>query len=422
MAMFLINSFMLKWFYFNCVGSVILYSEFCHLFLKQLGFNPQQIGLTTLIGAPHILVPLFLLIADKFRARKLVASVASVGVIFTCLLPLLALIVPLPTCFAANSQTANSQTANHSTDTPFTTKITLINGSVHSTSSDTATSVSDRSLEEFSETPQRVPWLSNLFLLMAASRTLVVMFDSVLVPLGNLAVITYLKEQKACYGAYFMWCHIGGAFSISTVALLSWSIRIKVCGVEDYGYCLVYIVAGLMSIFSMPSLAWFKFEYNENRIIDLAEVKSVLFNFHYVFMFLVLFYTGLCCSFQINWEFWYLDGLSASPLLMGGAALIRRPMLALSVFMSGHFISRIGELKTICVALLFYTISYFALSFTRIPWFVLGIDIFQAAAYGLGYCAFTVHFSKAGSKQCSGVILGKCCRAYIASYNVGDDL
>jgi hypothetical protein len=82
-------------------------------------------------------------------------------------------------------------------------------------------------------------------------------------------------------------------------------------------------------------------------------------------------------------------------------------MLAIWTLLSCELLKRIGELKTICIAFSLFSLSFLAMSFTRAPWFVLAIDMFQAAAYGLAYCSLTVHFSKAGSKTSSGVIRGK---------------
>ena len=120
-----------------------------------------------------------------------------------------------------------------------------------------------------------------------------------------------------------------------------------------------------------------------------------------------IFFAGVCVSFQIYWEFWYLDELRANPLVMGGAALIRRPLLAISIFTSCRVIRKIGDLHTICLSFSLFGISFFALSFTRVFWYVLAIDTMQAAGYGLAYTAFTVHLSKAGTKASSGLLLGK---------------
>jgi MFS family permease len=230
-------------------------------------------------------------------------------------------------------------------------------------------------------------------------------FERTHLALANLATITYLKEKNASYGAYFMWGHIGTALSISSIAGLAWLISIPICGVENSGYFIAFIWAFVITLLSMLSLPWLKYEYNEKKS-NWSGVKYDIFNAHYIFMFAVLFYAGLCVSFQAYWEFWYLDGLSASPLLLAIAVLIRRSLVALSTLASSNLIRKIGDLYTICFALFLFSTSFLALSFTRIAWLVLIIDTFQAAAYGISYCAFTVLFYKASSKENSSIILG----------------
>ena len=224
--------------------------------------------------------------------------------------------------------------------------------------------------------------------------------------LANLATITYLKEKNVSYGAYYMWSHIGTALSISFVAGLAWLIKIPICGVEKSGYFIAFIWGFVITLLSMLSLPWLKYEYNEKKRFNWSGVKYDVLNAHNIFIFVILFYTGLCLSFQLYWEFWYLDGLSATPLLLGGAVLIRRSLLAVSTLGSSYLMGRIGDLNTICFGLFLYSSSFLALSFTRIAWLVLFIDTFQAAAHGISYCAFTVLFYKASSKENSSIILG----------------
>lgn len=126
-----------------------------------------------------------------------------------------------------------------------------------------------------------------------------------------------------------------------------------------------------------------------------------------VVLFLCLSYTGLYGSFQINWEFWYLDSLSAGLLLMAGALLVRQPLVAVTLLTSTRLIKEIGDLKTVCLVLLLYSCSFMALSFTRTALLVIVIDTCQATALSLNYCAFAVHFNKAVSKKNSSMIFGK---------------
>ena len=254
---------------------------------------------------------------------------------------------------------------------------------------------------------ESVPWNSNLFAIMTISRSLITFLEGVAFPLASLATISYLEEKRSRYGAYYMFKHFGTSTLLVLSAVLAWTVRITICGKEGYGYFLSFIVAATFLTLAMLSLPFFEFKYETDRTIDWTEVKSILFNGHYVYMFIMTFYLGACVAFQIFWEFWYLDGLDASPLVMGGAAMVRRPFLAAFIYTSCYVIEKIGDLNTICISFVLFSVAFLALSCTRIYWYVLAIDTVHSAAYGLAYSAFTVHFSKAGSKASSGVILGK---------------
>lgn len=252
-----------------------------------------------------------------------------------------------------------------------------------------------------------VPWISNLFLVLTVSKVSLSLVSSVAIALSNLATITFLGGERVKFGIYFMWLHIGTGALIVISALLAWAVRIKICGHSMYGYSASFPVSAFFLLMSMLSFPMFKFEYETDRVITWKEFKSVAFTGHYIYMFVLTFYLGHCVAFQIFWEFWYLDGLGGGPFILGAAALIRRSLLAAIMFLSTHVMRRIGDLNTICIVFLLLTAAFFCLSFTRVYWYVLGIDLLHSAAYGLGYSAFTVHFSKAGSKASSGVIFGK---------------
>ena len=105
MAKFAIKSLALKWYFFNCPSTTALFCEYFNLVMKQLGFNPAQIGLTTLLGLPQLFIPLYLMFGEKFRARKTLAVFGTIGLSVCCTLPLLSLIVPAlkPACYSTTS-------------------------------------------------------------------------------------------------------------------------------------------------------------------------------------------------------------------------------------------------------------------------------------------------------------------------------
>ena len=388
MDTFHIRSIALKWYFFT-LSSLSVFGEFFHLFMKQLGFNPKQIGFTALFGVPTLFVPLVNLVGDKFRARRAVLGIVSGCAFIDCILPLLPLLVSLPTCFGTLQ-------SNDSSEILVKAKSTYTNGSVHSPN------VTMKTVTNY----QPVPWMSKLFFVMLVSRSLITPLEEVMQSSTNVATMTYLGEERAKFGLYWMWNQVGAGVSIVITATLAWFFRTNICGKEDYGYFVAFVVAGVLMASSLLSIPWFEFKYEDHRTINWSDVKGVLKR-HYIFIFLLAYHIGACASFQLFWEFWYLDGLHANPLVMGGAAMVRRPLLALSIFTSTLVIRKIGDVYTICLALLLFALSFLALSFTRVYWYVLAIDIFQAAAFGLGYSASVVHLSKAGTKASSGVVLGK---------------
>ena len=420
MANLSLKSIALKWHFFTYLSTINFYVEYFNLFMKQLGFNPAQIGFTTLLGLPSLLAPLYLLLNEKFRARKALLVISAVAMSVCCVLPLLSLIAPplQPKCYSkssinsfkptqqsalknapphlkyADSAVVSSKNIIHLS--PFNLTVSLKenlsanNGTIRA--NDDASKQPTESKNNYSlhylrtrnistltntsshfENPTHLskihypqPWISALFFMLILSRSHLISLESTDMALANVVTMTYLREEKASYGAYYMWSHIGTAVSICLIAGLAWFIKIPICANEEFGYFMAFVWGFVITLLSMLSLPCFKFEYNEKKSFNWSGVKSDVFNAHYMFMFIVLFCTGLCTSFQIYWEFWYLDRLSASPLLLGGAALIRRPFVSLFSLVSSYLIKRIGDLNSICFALFLYSLSFLALSFTRI--------------------------------------------------------
>ena len=418
MGLFSMKSLALKWSYLFFGSGLIVFIEYFNLYVKQLGLSPSQIGFTSLFGVLYLSLPLVGFLGDRFRARKLIFTVSTAVGFLTTLAPLLPLVVSLPTCFLDESGEPPINQASHLSKEYLQGIDVSFNRSSNSFLFPSAKKSNSRFSSTFPvdkiPTPVKkqkrntnVPWLSTLFTFMAIARALVTLMETVVLSLQNLATLTYLKEKKSSYGSYFMWAHIGASVSLFGVGLLASHLRITICGVTGDGYFVTFFWAGaaiMLSSFAFPS---FKYEYLEHRVIKWTEVKSVLFDIHYVFMLIFSLFFGCCIAFQFYWEFWYISELSGSPIIMGKAGLIRRPLVGLWFYLSGHLIEKVGDLKTIAVALFLFSVSFFAISFISIPWLVLIIDLLEAAAYGFSYTALTVHFSKCGSKASSFVIFGK---------------
>ena len=210
---------------------------------------------------------------------------------------------------------------------------------------------------------------------MVITRAVFSVTDRASLSLVNVAAITYLKEMRGSYGSNFMWAHIGASVSLFAVGLVASHFTLNICGVIGDGYYIASVWAPAAIILSSFAVPWFKYEYLEHRVVNWTEVKCVLSDIHYVFLLNFGLFLGSCCAFQMYWQFWYISELSGSPTIMGVAGLIRRPLVAVWFYLSGHLIERVGDLKTIAVSLFLFSVSFLAISFINIPWLVLVVDI-----------------------------------------------
>ena len=222
-------------------------------------------------------------------------------------------------------------------------------------------------------------------------------------PLGYYPIF---KEKRASFGSCTMWEHIGVSVSLRRSAGFAFHAQYLPRCREWLLHCKCLGSSGNHVVFLRRTIVQVRVPWR-HRVIGWTEVKCVFSDIHYVFLLAVGLFLGSCCAFQINWEFWYISELSGSPTIMGEVCLIRRPLVAVWFYLSGHLIEKVGDLKTTAVALFLFPVSFLAISFISIPWLVLVVDILQAGGYALSYTGLTIHFSKPGSKASSAVILGK---------------
>ena len=111
MAFLSLESLALKWSSFFRGGGLIVFDEYLALYMQQLGLSLTQISWTSLMGVLQLTVPLFGFLGDRFRARKLILTVLLLVIFITTLVPLLPLVVSLPTCFDKPSESSVNGTS-----------------------------------------------------------------------------------------------------------------------------------------------------------------------------------------------------------------------------------------------------------------------------------------------------------------------
>ena len=86
--------------FFLLMSSTATFEEYSPLYLRQIGVNANEVGLTSLTGilAPSHPFPSIGFTADKFRTRKLVLFTAILVTVPLLLLPVFPLLFNLQTC------------------------------------------------------------------------------------------------------------------------------------------------------------------------------------------------------------------------------------------------------------------------------------------------------------------------------------
>ena len=361
--------------------------------MQQLGLSLTQICWTSLMGVLQLTLPLFGFLGDRFRTRKLILTVLLLVIFITTMVPLLSLwkaewfyrVYRVNISLNGSSHAFLFRRSEELDSQLFPKRVSF---KTHVT---TVKEVEQKNL---------VPWLSTLHIFRVITRVLFSATERATMSLLNLATITFLKEKRGSYGSYYVWGHISGSMSrLFSVGLLAAHFTLNICHVTSDGYHIAFVWAPAAIMLSSFAVPWFKYEYLEHRVVNWTEVKCVLSDIHYVCLLSLGLFLGSCCAFKMYWQFWYIRELSGSPTIMGAAGLIRRPLVAVWFYLSWYLIEKVGDLKTIAVALFLFSVSFLAISFINIPWLVLVVDILQAGGYALSYTGLNTIFQSLDVKR-----------------------
>lgn len=111
-----------------------------------------------------------------------------------------------------------------------------------------------------------------------------------------------------------------------------------------------------------------------------------------------------------NYQFWYLQTLGASQLLLGLTITVQ--CLAAEVpffFFSGWIIDRLGHALCLILTFFAFALRYFLYYLLTNPWYVLPIEILHGWTYGVFYASmtsFATHYAPPGTEATMQGVLG----------------
>lgn len=383
---------------FTFHSSAATIEEYMPIFMAQLKYNALYIGSVHLLGLIMQLIgiPFAGHLLDKFQTRK--------RMLFICI----ALTIPIILLFLAPNILCELTPPTKDSVSIFCEILPIRNSSIDdkTTKCKTLATYDDNASDV---NPQS--WSPDiglkLFFIMFFLRGVHELLKRISHSLITIATLTDTQNDKGRLRYYACCGELGAGISLFIVGVLASSLLHSVCGVDVSSYSAVFIYAAAIQCFASLAIPWMKFDYLEKRIVYYANVKSVLYDPHYILIMAICAHSGLCTAFQVRWEFWYMKQLGGSPLVMAVGGLTRRLIIGLWLILSRPVIEKLGELYVIAISLLIFAASFAALAFTHNAWFVIVIDSFQAASFVLSHASFVIHFSKASSTASSSFFQGK---------------
>ena len=228
-------------------------------------------------------------------------------------------------------------------------------------------------------------------------------FDAAVFTLADTSCLDTLGSEN--YGYYRLWGSAGWGIMSPIIGFTIARITRDYCGITAGSYFIIfYFYLGFMYL-GLLFGSHFEFSYKHNDHVH-QTVKSALLNFHYGVFLFVTFYAGVCYGFLLYFVNWYIDSLGGTAIVMGTATACKSIMDVLGFFLSGRIIDAFGHLNVVTISLVAYIGAFVSYSYVEEPWYAVPIEVLHAGAYALVWSASVSYLNKAAPAGSSATVQG----------------
>ena len=222
------------------------------------------------------------------------------------------------------------------------------------------------------------------------------------------ALLEHLGEQRAQYGKTRLFGSLGyGVASFGIGALLD-KTNYEYCGKTLVNYTILfYIFAAFMIaafLFAMFGIT-FTYQKSDERP-STKEVLKLFCTLKLGSFLVVAWFMGFTHGGIMNFLNWYLEDLGATRLLMGIGTLCRASAIVVGFSFSNFFINKFGHINMILFALVAYTLSFFGYSVIKNPWYALPIETAQGLCYSLSWSACITYLGATAPPSSTATVQG----------------
>ena len=377
--------------FFTATGSYIPYLA---LYFKQLGLRASQAGIlagfrlfSEVFGAP-----LWGIVGDKYRARKIILFVSLLSYAAGNLLLL---------AFQPQNQKCIVIGANKTVIKPliFTPEgIKLGQEQMELARGEVIDDGLTRNFHTYNQTTRLVRKVdegevTKIFLIFLSITFASQILGSVVFTMPDALVVGFLRENVNMFGTFRMWGEVGkaiGSFSVGGIISLFVS---EVCGEMVNNYSIAfYFFAGFIAL-AMVNVTLMEVKYQNHKLprhTGILEALKELLRCHNLIFIVVTCYLGFLDGLHNHFGLWYLDDLGAHPYMLGLASAFQCCLGLFGYVFSGAIINKVGLVPTLAACLFLYASVFLGLAFTHDPW--LGVVQFsvQGMLHGLGWSTCAV--------------------------------
>ena len=288
--------------FFACYAGYACLYTFIPLYFKQLGLSASQTGI--LIGlrplCQAIGAPFWGILADKYKARKLVLLLGSCAWLIKNLL-ILAIRPSHEVCVAKPLSPGNESQSLYAVAPSKDIAIPSIS---------TATSISHNKYKYFVQVDNDE--LARIFYIFLALVLVGELFGSIVHPLLDGCAVDYLGDERKSYGRIRLWGSVGMVIANLMAGLLINHYVYHYCGQTRKDYATAfYVFAAFMGV-TIFLLFFVKIVYSETPKQSLRDIKEVFNSRLKLSFWFVAIAFGMSDGFQGDFNSWFLDELKAT--------------------------------------------------------------------------------------------------------------
>ncbi|CAL4096032.1 unnamed protein product [Meganyctiphanes norvegica] len=263
------------------------------------------------------------------------------------------------------------------------------------------------------------------FWLLVLSLVLLYGGNSISTTMCDTATFKLLGDKPNNYGVQRLWGSLGwGLMGIALGAVVDHFSK----GLPDRDYTSAFVVALILMFGAVISGVLIHFRITKKPKNEQGRVWGVLGKFKVLLFMLCIIVVGM--SQGILWTFLFMlmedvavvwdSGFTELNLLQGlvlGTCCFIGEVPAM--FLSGHVIKKIGNIRTFSLALTTYSVRFLLHSFVTNPWWFLPIEVLHSMSFGIFYPNMSSYASKIAPPGRSATMQGIVKAAFGAGYSSG---